>query len=156
MSNKPSPRTWSNGPCVAFSVGLLTLLTYGAQAETRRLKCSQSALEKLEVESDTIRSWPKLRSFYRRYSICNVDDAEVTEGVSESVVRLFIDHWNALSVAQRIFSHDAGFESFALAGINITDLTDDLNQIDKLATEHCPSGLGMLCQKIRKATRTND
>jgi hypothetical protein len=136
--------------CIAFC---LCISTQRSAAQSGR--CTQQTIDHLETESDNIRDWAVLRSFYHRYSACQVDDAEVSQGVSESVVRMLLDHWDTLSTASRLFKQDPPFEAFALAGINITDLTDDLNHIDKLATEHCPADLHVLCQRIRQSIRDN-
>jgi hypothetical protein len=109
----------------------------------------------LETESDNIRDWSKLRAFYHRYRACQIDDASVSTGVSESVARMLADHWDTLPEASRLFKQDQAFEAFALAGINITDLTEDLNRIDRLAAEHCPTDLHTLCRKIRQSIRDN-
>ncbi len=69
---------------------------------------------------------------------------------------MLADSWNSLRAASRLFKEDPAFETFALAGLNITDSTDDLNHIDKLAKENCPADLHVLCQKIRKSIRDNN
>ena len=132
---------------------LICLSTRSAAAQPG--KCSQRTLDHLEAESENIREWSQLRSLFHRYRPCQVDHAGITAGVSESVARLLVDHWDSLPKAHRLFVHDPAFESFALAGINITDRTEDLNRIDELATKQCPLGLHALCQKIRKAIVTN-
>jgi hypothetical protein len=119
-------------------------------------KCSQSMVDKLEAEPESIRDWSKLREFYHRYQVCQIDDAEVEGGVGESVVRMFIDHWDTLPTASRLFRRDPQFATFALAGLNSTDLTDDLNHIDKLAKDSCPINLHDLCGKIRRSIRDNE
>jgi hypothetical protein len=137
--------------CVGF---FLCAPVKRSSAQTSR--CSQPTIDRLETESDNIRDWSKLRAFYHRYRSCRIDDAEVTEGVSESVARMLADHWDTLAAASRLFNQDPPFEAFALAGINITDSTDDLKHIDKLAAEHCPADLHVLCQKIRRSIRDNN
>jgi len=94
--------------------------------------------------------------FYRRYSACKVDDAEAITGVSESVARMFADHWESLQTAAKLFKQDPAFEKFALAGLNITDATDDLKHIDKLATDHCPTSQRLLCGRIRESIHNNN
>jgi len=135
---------------------MLYFLAMTQQSRAQANRCSQARIDKLEEESDGIRDWSKLREFYHRYSFCKIDDAEVTEGVSESVARMLADHWETLPIASNLFKQDPKFETFALAGINITDSTDDLNHIDRLATDHCPANLHMLCLKIRKSIRDNN
>jgi hypothetical protein len=145
---------WHRSLSLAACVGCcIFLLAQHSAAQTT--KCSQPTIDRLETESDGIRDWSKLREFYHRYRTCRIDDAEVTEGVSESVARMLADHWDTLPVAARLFKQDPTFEAFALAGLNITDLTDDLNHIDNLAAEHCPANLHVLCRKIRDSIRDN-
>lgn len=124
-------------------------------AKAQSVPCSQATMNRLEAESDNISDWSKLRIFYHRYRACHVDDAEVTGGVSESVARILTDHWETLPAASKLFKQDPAFETFTLAGINITDSTDDLDRIDKLAAEQCPTNLHVLCRKIRKSVRDN-
>jgi hypothetical protein len=136
-------------------------LSIVTNAQTRRAtlpstRCSQPTIDRLEAESDGIRHWSTLHTFYHRYRACRVDDAEVTEGVSESVARLLADHWDTLPAAAKLFGQDPAFETFALAGINITDATEDLTRIDELATGHCAPALHKLCRKIRESVRTNN
>ena len=126
------------------------------QSAAQSRRCSQETIDKLEEQSDGIRDWAKLRNFYHRYSTCQIDDAEVTEGVSESVARMLADHWDTLSAASRLFKQDPSFETFALAGLNITDSTDDLNKIDNLASKQCPANLQVLCKRIRQSIRDNN
>ena len=136
---------------VCAAAFLLSSLPLISQARV----CSQKTIDSLENDTD-IRSWPQLAAFYRRYSGCKIDDADVQEGVSDSIARLLANHWETLPQASRLFNRDPAFEKFALSGINITDSTDDLNRIDELAKEHCPAGLNALCAKIRKAIRENN
>ena len=140
-----------------FLIFMCTLLLFAGmqQSLAQSRRCSQSTLDRLEKESDQIRDWSKLREFSHRYQKCRIDDAEITEGVSESVARLFADHWDTLPIAAKLFKLDPLFETFALAGINITDSTDDLNRIDAHATNECPVILQSLCQKIRGSILDN-
>ena len=140
---------------VAVCIGLCLCVSSRSSAAQSR-KCPQHIIDGLEAESDSIRDWSKLHAFYRRYRACQIDDAEVGEGVSESVARMLADSWSSLRAASQLFKQDPAFETFALAGLNITDLTDDLNHIDKLAAENCPTDLHVLCQKIRKSIRDNN
>jgi hypothetical protein len=118
--------------------------------------CSQKTIDSLEDGASDIQSWPQLADFYRRYRACKIDDASVQEGISDSIARLLANHWDTLPQAATLFAQDPALEKFALAGINITDSTDDLNRIDGLAEKHCPTGLSLLCTKIRKAIRENN
>jgi hypothetical protein len=118
--------------------------------------CSQKTIDTLEDEATEVQTWPQLAGFYRRYRACKIDDASVQEGVSDSIARLLANHWDTLPQAATLFAHNPAFEKFALAGINITDSTDDLDRIDSLAKAHCPVGLSVLCTKIRKAIRENN
>jgi len=153
--NHLTAKTCSSRFLMSFGIIAFAVLMLRANGQTKHAACSQQTIDKLEEESDTIRDWPKLHDFYHRYGTCGVDDAEVTEGVSESVVRIFIDHWDSLPAADSLFKRDPAFESFALAGLNVTDLTEDLNHIDRLASQQCQTNLHPLCAKIRKSIRTN-
>ena len=117
--------------------------------------CTQSTLDRLEAESDGIRDWSHLRTLHHRYRACRIDDAEVTTGVSESVARMLADNWNTLPAGFRLFKQDSRFEAFAMAGLNITDSTHDLNPIDQLAKIQCPADLHVLCQRIRRSIHDN-
>ena len=151
---------WRNLARAALFVSVLTLsvATHGQtrRAPVRPARCSQGTVDRLEAESDHLRDWPTLRAFYHRYRTCGVDDAEVTEGVSESVARLLADHWDTLPAANKLFRQDPAFKAFALAGINITDSTDDISRIDELAAEHCAPTLHSLCREIRDSVRNNN
>jgi hypothetical protein len=140
---------------VVVFVGFYLCVSIQSSAAQSR-KCPQQTIDGLEVESDSIRDWSKLHAFYRRYRACKIDDAEVGEGVSESVARMLADSWSSLRAASQLFKQDPAFETFALAGLNITDLTGDLNHIDKLAAESCPTDLYVLCRKIRKSIHDNN
>ena len=158
MPNEQQPSRIRSGRFLKFLLLATILLccgTFETTMKAQNAKCSQQTIDALETQSDGIRDWSELRAFYHRYRVCGVDDAEVTEGVSESVARLFADHWDKLPTARQLFQIDPPFEAFALAGLNITDSTDDLNYIDKLASTQCPINLHVLCGKIRKAIRTN-
>jgi len=134
----------------------LCLCVSGQRIAAQSSTCTQRTIDRLETQSDSIRDWATLRTFYHHYSACRIDDAEVGEGVSESVARILADHWDTLPVASGLFNQDLPFETFALAGINITDSTDDLSHIDKLAAEHCPPYLHVLCQSIRRSIQYNN
>ena len=133
--------------------GCCLLLQKSAAQSTN---CTQKTIDRLEDESDGIRDWSTLHSFYRRYTLCKLNDASVEQGVSESVARMFADHWITLPVAAKLFEQDALFEKFALTGLNITDLTKDLNHIDNLASKNCPNDLHLLCRKSRDSIRNNN
>lgn len=134
--------------------GLLLVSDHALGSQNR--PCSQKAVDRLEDEAGDVRSWSELAAFYRHYRACKIDDASVQEGVSDSVARLLANHWKTLPEASKLFARDPGFEEFALAGINITDSTDDLNRIDSLAEKQCPVPLSVLCRKIRKAIQENN
>ena len=144
-----------------IALATITVALTALNAQPLRLaaqsgSCSRSTINRLEAQSDSLQSWLKLQAFYHRYRVCRIDDAEVTEGISESVARMLADHWESAATAQAIFRRDPAFEKFALAGLNITDSTEDLNRISGLATKQCPSGFNGLCQRIRRSIRHNN
>lgn len=115
---------WRLLPCVFVCLFCLPLSVRHAAAQ--RAACTQEAINRLETESFNIRDWPALRSFFHRYTICGVEDAEIESGVGGFVTRILVDHWETLPAAAKLFRKDPPFERFALAGINITEATDDL------------------------------
>jgi hypothetical protein len=139
---------------LAIAAGCILVLGQSVAAQTS--KCSQPTIDKLEDQSDQIRDWATLRTYFHRYNACRIDDATVTEGVSESVARILADHWATLPTAAKLFQQDPSFETFALAGVNITDSTDDIKRIDDLAAKQCPVNLHTLCRKIRRSVRYNN
>ena len=149
------PFDWRTPLLLLFASTSTVAQVRQSDRQPSQLPCSQPTIDHLENESDTIRDWAKLRDFYHRYSVCKVEDAEVQEGVSESVVRILIDHWSTLPTAHLLFARDPAFKTFALSGINVTDLMEDLQRIDTLAKTACPTNLHKLCTEIRYQIRTS-
>jgi hypothetical protein len=48
--------------------------------------CSEQEAAQAEMETDALKSWDSVYTFYRKFSHC--DDGAVAEGVSDAVVKL--------------------------------------------------------------------
>lgn len=137
---------------VAVATLALAPLTLTAQG----VRCTQSQITKLEDDSDRLRNWSALHSYYLRYKACNVDDADDEEGYSESVARILVDGWHELPVGARLMNGDEGFRRFVLSGINITLLVSDLQSIEKNARRECPVGQRRVCDELIAAVKTSN
>jgi len=149
-----SPRAVKCSSIIAVAMSLCVWLsTHRSDAQTPR--CSPRTIDHLESEAGNIRDWAKLRTFFHQYNACKIDDADIGEGISDAVAHLLAQHWETLPAAALLFQQDPPFEKFALAGLNATDSSDDLERIERLATENCPTSLHGLCQNIRRSIHDN-
>ena len=122
----------------------------------QKARCTQSQITRLEDDSDQLRDWSALHSYYLRYKACDIDDADAEEGYSESVARILVDSWKELPVGARLMNRNIAFRRFVLSGINITLLVSDLDAIEKNAEGRCPIGQERLCKDLIAAVRTSD
>jgi hypothetical protein len=130
-----------------FSLVLLTFLSIQvARAQVQPCTVSEagSALDK----TDTFRSWDALHRSYKEFGSC--DDGAVAEGFSESVARIFADHWNTLPRFAQLAENDPSFRAFVIRHIDATLNMDDVEKIKRAALTHCPSGLRKTCSDIAK------
>ena len=137
---------------IRFLLFLLIFATTSSasSAHAQQHSCSQAQIDKLEDNSGHLKTWQELHRFFTRYIRCQTEDASVQTGVSESVARLFVDHWDTLPVAWPWMRRSSAFERFVLDGINETLLVEDLNAISAHAHKSCPGNLHRLCQKIQR------
>ena len=132
------------------SVLLLSLLVWGsiAQNPIPKPNCSDTEAQRAESEAVMLRSWDDLYGSYKRYKHC--DDGAISEGYSEAVARILVDHWNTLSRLADITYKDTDFRRFVLKHIDQTLTLEDIKNIRANAEKKCPSGLRDLCREIRK------
>jgi hypothetical protein len=115
--------------------------------------CSVSAEKQAMTESDTLRTWNALYRSYKAYRQC--DDGAISEGYSESVARILVDHWDTLPHLDLLARKDAGFRRFVLEHLDATLNMDDVELVRKRAKAKCPSGLRRLCDDLtRRADET--
>jgi hypothetical protein len=99
-----------------------------------------------EEESDTLRSWDALYSFYQRYGRCA--NVSVTEGYSESIARILVDHWETLPRLAQLSADDQGFAESVR--VSETIAMSDIATIKDNALHHCPTGLAELCRELSR------
>jgi hypothetical protein len=122
----------------------------------QKARCTQSQITRLEDDSDQLRNWSALHSYYLRYKACNLDDADAEEGYSEPVARILVDSWKELPVGAQLMNRDIGFRRFVLSGINITLLVDDLDAIKRNSQYKCPIGQYRLCKDLIAAVQASN
>ena len=110
--------------------------------------CSATQSQKADAAIDTLHSWNSLYKWYRLYVQC--DDGSMAEGVSEAVVRNFIDRWGMLPELSQLAAKSTGFRSFVLKHIDETLNLDDVKKIQANASMRCPPKLHSLCESIKK------
>ncbi len=132
------------------SVLLVSLLVWGSigQNPIPEPNCSDTEAQRAESEAVMLRSWDDLYGSYKRYKHC--DDGAISEGHSEAVARILVDHWNTLSRLADITRKDTDFRRFVLKHIDQTLSLEDIKTIRANAEKKCPSGLRDLCREIRK------
>ena len=125
-------------------------------AVAQKARCTQAQITRLEDESDQIRNWSALHSYYLGYKACGIDDADAEEGYSESVARILVDSWKELPSGAPLMKRDIGFRRFVLSGINITLLVSDLDAIRNNSHYRCPKGQGWICKDFIAAVDTSN
>jgi hypothetical protein len=143
-----------NLKAIAGVVVAVLLVPFTSLAQ--KAKCTQAQITRLEDDSDRLRTWSRLHSYYLRYAACNLDDADAEEGYSESVARILVDSWKELPVGAQLMDRDIGFRRFVLSGINVTLLVSDLGEIEKNAQQKCPTGQGRICKDLIAAVRASN
>jgi hypothetical protein len=110
--------------------------------------CSATQSNHAEQEADTLRTWDGLYKSYVSYSKC--DDGGISEGYSESVARILVDHWNTLPRLAYFIKRDPTFRHFVLKHVDATLDTADLKKVRALTNTKCPAGLISLCIELRR------
>ena len=124
---------------------LLTFLQFArAQVPPCTVAQGRRALDK----ADTLRSWDALHRSFKEFGNC--DDGAIAEGYSESVARIFTDHWSTLPRFAQLAENDPSFRAFVIRHIDATLNMDDVEKIKKAALTQCPSGLRKTCSDITK------
>jgi hypothetical protein len=138
--------------CVLLVV--VTLVMYGAASaqanKSQTVPCSDRQSSSAEDEADRLRSWDALHNSFLKYRNC--DDGAVADGFSESVARIFVEHWEALPKLSELSKQDPTFYRFVLKHVDATLDVDDLARIKEDAIKRCPKGLSILCRELRSRT----
>jgi len=127
-------------------VNVTVLLALGLSPATA-LSNSQCTIEDLKDGRLEFPDWKALYVSYSRFKNCD-NGGYISEGYSESVVRLLADHWNSLPEFAAISGKHPGFQQFVMRHIDATTNVDDLTKISESATKHCPPGHATLCVTI--------
>jgi hypothetical protein len=139
--------------CVLLAVVVLVMCgCLSAQVnKSHPVPCSnQQSSSALDV-ADSLRSWDALHKSFLKYGNC--DDGAIAEGFSESVARIFVEHWETLPRLSELSKKDAGFYRFAMKHVDATLNVDDLVKIKEDATRHCPSGLSNICRELQSTSK---
>lgn len=129
--------------CLAIVVIALCVSSGLAQPQ-----CNDDQAQRAEFQADTLRSWRDLYKSYTIYWQC--DDGAISEGYSESVARILVDHWQTLPRFAHLASKHADFRHFVLQHIDETLNLDDVKSIKANAESRCPSRLRDLCRDLIK------
>ena len=132
------------GKCLLALLTFLSLQVARAQVQPCNVAEAGRALDK----AGTLRSWDALHRSYKEFGNC--DDGAIAEGYSESVARIFADHWSTLPRFAEFAENDPSFRAFVIRHIDATLNMDDVEKIKKAALTHCPSGLRKTCSDIAK------
>ncbi len=114
----------------------------------RTRPCSDADAQRAESEADMFRSWNTLYHSYELYHQC--DDGAVSEGYSESVARILVDHWETLPQLAQLAKKNPGFRHFILKHVDETLDVNDVRTISANAKTRCPNALQVLCEELRK------
>jgi hypothetical protein len=123
---------------------VLVLVPYWGGAQ--HLSCSDTDAKKAFDEADNLRSWDALYASYNKYRSC--DDGAISEGYSESVARIIVDHWSTMPQLGHILKKRADFRQFVLTHIDATLDEKDLQNIKAKAASQCPPTLAKLCNEV--------
>lgn len=133
---------------IATTIGLIVTLLLAQRGYAQKHPCTEGEGRAALDETVTLRSWDALYKSYKSYRQC--DDGAIGEGLSESVARILVDHWNTLPRLAELADKDAEFRAFVMHHVDATLNMDDVEKIKKSAKARCPSGLRTLCSDLAK------
>lgn len=112
--------------------------------------CTQQEAEAADMMTDTLDDWGRMDLFLRRYSHC--DSGDLSEAVSEQVMRLLVDNWgDSLPLLAKQIKRNPALQGFVLRHVDSTLNTQDLEMLQDLAKNACPPSLKPLCQRLQHA-----
>ncbi len=122
------------------------VLWCGVSTRAHQTPCTDAENRRAEEEATRPRDWDALYRYFKAYGRC--DGVDASEGTSESVARILVDHWGTLPRLAELARGDARFRAFAVGGVNATDDTRDVLTIQTKAISSCPAGLKDLCDSL--------
>lgn len=90
--------------------------------------------------------WSDFYDAYKKWAIC--DDGDIAEGFSDSAVKLFANHLDAIGDFIKLIGQDNDFRYFAIKHLDETDDLNDLVHTAQNAIDRCPAGQKQLCDEI--------
>ena len=123
-------------------VVLLLLLSGPASAA----ECTRHDLDAVDAALDHLKSWSSIADAYRRFHKCI--DEYISEGFSESIARMFADHWQQVAELIALGRKTPGLETFVVKHLDETINLADAQKISDLARHSCPKGAKSLCRRI--------
>ncbi len=100
----------------------------------------------------SINSWDDVYNFYKKYK--QFDDGYVAEGISDSVAKMFANHWDQLQVFVKLAKKDEKFFEFVTRHIDATTDDKDLEMIINNSTNNCPKSVpSSICLKIEEEAK---
>jgi hypothetical protein len=130
-------------------IALISVTSVCSIAYAQNAPCSNLQGNRAMAEADTLRTWDALYKSYAAYRAC--DDGAIAEGYSESVARIFVDHWETLPRLISLTKTDLRFRKFVLRHINASDDSGDLEKIRLNSTKHCAAEFSGACAEIARA-----
>ncbi|MGY5957438.1 hypothetical protein ACUY4R_001627 [Kosakonia sp. BK9b] len=128
---------------VLMLIGLMTANI--ALAKT----CAPSDAEAADVVVDSLNTWSAVNQYRVKFGHC--DEGDIAEGISESVARLLVDHWDTLPDLTTQISKNPALKNYVLRHIDSTLDAKDLDKIRSQASQLCPVKQGALCREIKRA-----
>ena len=133
-----------------FLIACVCLISQATNAQAR--SCSAAEADAADAAVADIDSWPAVAFVAKKYRHC--DDGSIAEGSSEAVARLLVDHWDQLSVLNKLSQRDPELRRFVLRHVDSTLDTDDLQKLHALVTRKCPKGVAGLCRDLGAQVKT--
>ena len=115
-----------------------------------RMDCSEPEALHAEDQSVHLKSWQHLYRSFRQFGQC--DDGALSEGYSETVVRLLAHDWKHFSELNAIVRTDADFKLFVLRHIDALSAAKDLRLVVRNARQDCPKEARPLCKSLEQAS----
>ena len=127
-------------------VAIFVLMFSACIACAQQHPCTTAGAQRAEADTDKLRSWDALYSSYRLYGRC--DDGAISEGYSEAVARILVDHWSTLPRLPFLGKRNSRFRRFVIAHVDTTLNIDDIKKIEANAKTRYPSGLRGICTDL--------
>jgi hypothetical protein len=133
---------------VAMRFGLVLSVFLIQIGHAQKRPCTKAEGRRALDEAVMQRSWDTLYMSFKSYRQC--DDGAISEGFSESVARVLVDHWKTLPQLARLAGRDSQFRAFVIGHIDTTLNMDDVKKIRRNAQRQCPTGLRTVCDDLAR------